>query len=478
MGADLDFLFHPRSIAVAGASADPQNRGYQVIETLIQQGYRGGLYAVHPRAEAVLGKPGYASVLAVPGPVDYVISNVPAASALQLVDECARKGVRAIAFFTARFGETGHADRADLERQLLRRAREGGVRVLGPNCMGIYYPAGGMSFKHWPHEPGPVGLFSQSGGNCMETVHGSAQRGVRFSKVVSYGNSLDINEADLMEHLAADPETRVIGAYVEGAREGRRFLRALGDAVARKPVVLWKGGRTPAGRRAAASHTASLAGSDEVWRALARQTGAALVESLEELCDMLVAFSFCRPATGRRAAVCGSGGGRAVESADACSQEGLVLEALPPAVGRELQRRYPDLWDWIGNPADGSILGGSDLTDREIFGLMAQAPEYDLLIGNVGETWAMDGPQEVERMRTALDGWLAAARSIDKPVAFVMRDTLAETPWENEALGDARRRTGQAGVALFPTVRRAARALSRLTAFYRERAAREPASRR
>ncbi len=469
MGLELDFLFHPRSIAVAGASADPENRGHDFIEALIQQGYRGEIYAVHPQAPEVLGKPGYPSVLDIPGPVDHVISSVPASSALRLVDESARKGVRSITFFTARFGETGHADLAELEERLLRRAREGGIRLLGPNCMGVYCPAEGISFKHWPHEPGPVGLFSQSGGIAMETVYAAALRGVRFSKVVSYGNARDINEADLMEYFCDDPETEVVGVYVEGARDGKRFFQALRRAAARKPVVLWKGGASDAGRRAASSHTASLTGSREVWRALARQAGAVAVQSLEEMCDMLVAFRFCGPATGYRVGVSGGGGGRAVLAADACERAGLVLEPIPPAMTKVLKQRYPTFWDWVGNPADGSILSAGDLTDREILGLMVQAPEYDLVIGNLSEPWAMDGPKDIDRWRPGMDNAIVVARSTAKPVAFVMADTLGDAPWENQAMGESRRKLAEAGVAVFPTVTRAAQALKRLVAYYRDR---------
>ena len=468
-GPGLDFLFHPRSIAVAGASADPDSRGRGFIDTLLQQGYQGELYAVHPRAEEVLGKPGFASVLDIPGPVDHVISSVPAAAVLELVDHCARKGVRGVTVYTARFGETGHADLADLEQRLLRRAREGNVRLLGPNCMGIYCPSTGLSFKHWPHESGPVGLYSQSGGITMEAVYAASLRGVRFSKVVSYGNSLDINEADLMEYFSEDPETEVIGVYVEGAKEGERFFRAIRRAIARKPVVLWKGGASQAGGRAAASHTASLTGSREVWHALARQTGAVVVESVEELADMLVAFRFCGRATGYRVGVAGGGGGRAVLAADACERAGLVLEPIPPAMAKVLEQRYPTFWDWIGNPADGSILGASDLNDKDILELMAKAPEYDLLIGNLSEPWSMDRPEEIDRWSEAADRAIDVARSTHKPVAFVMDDTLPEAAWERQAVGESRRKLAEAGLAVFPTVTRAARALQKLATYYRER---------
>ena len=470
MGHQLDEIFNPRSIAVAGASPDPKNRGNEFLAALVEQGFKGPIYAVHPRAQDVLGNKGYASVLDIPGPVDYVISSIPASASLQLLDECGRKGVRAIHFFTARFGETGHQDLADLEQELKRRAEAGNVRILGPNCMGLYYPGLGVSFHPWPHESGKVGALSQSGGNLMELVYGVTHRGARFSKAVSYGNALDINETDLMEYFADDTSTEVIGAYLEGVRDGRGFVKAVSKAASRKPVVLLKGGRTDAGTRAVASHTASLAGSRQVWQALARQTGAILVSSMEELTDMMVAFNYCPPGTGMRVGVSGGGGGRAVESADACEEAGLIVEPIPPAMRAEFHRRYSEVWgDWISNPVDNSIMGGTDVNLQDILELMAKDPHYDMLIVNVGEGRFMHKPdKESNSFFDSLDKTLEIAKGAGKPVALVMGDTVSEFAWQVEFVMESRKRINAVGMATFPTVRRAAQALFRLAGYYRQ----------
>src|SRR3990172_1894173 len=290
--AAIDAIFHPRSIAVVGASANPDTPGYDYLHSLQTFGYAGTIYPVNPRAEEILGLPSYPSLRDVPGDVDYVISCIPASAVLDLVDDCAAKGTRALQLFTARFSETGRPEGADLERRLAQRARAAGVRIIGPNCMGLLYPAQGISFRaDMPRRPGKIGLLSQSGNLLFELTYFGEPRGLRFSKAISYGNGLDLNESDFLEYFAADAETAVVGAYVEGVRDGRRFLAARGSAPAPKRVVVLRGGRTAAGGRAAASHTAALAGQRDVWEAAVAQAGALPVDTLEELIDMLLAFA-------------------------------------------------------------------------------------------------------------------------------------------------------------------------------------------
>ena len=208
MGTELDYIFHPRSLAVVGASADPSKSGSDFFRILLDYRFKGALYPVNPRAKKIMGLQAFSSVEEIPGPVDYVISSIPAASVLQLLDQCARKGVKVIHLFTARMSETGHEDGLRLEQELLRRARAAGIRLIGPNCMGIYYPRKRLTFKYGlPKELGPVAFLSQSGGNAAQLIDSAAIRGIRFSKVISYGNAADLNEADFIDYLADDPET-------------------------------------------------------------------------------------------------------------------------------------------------------------------------------------------------------------------------------------------------------------------------------
>src|SRR5438132_10759589 len=261
VAAETEAIFHPHSMAVVGASANPDTPGYDYVRSLQEFGYEGRTYPVNPKGGEILGLPVFASLRDVPSGVDYVISCIPNAYILDLVSDCAAAGVKALQLFTGRFSETGRADDAALEDRLQLTTREAGVRLIGPNCMGLLYPALGISFRtDMSRKSGPIGFLSQSGNLLFELPHFGESRGLRFSKAISYGNALDLNECDFLEYFAEDAETQVIGAYIEGVRDGRSFVSALKRASAQKPVVILKGGRTSAGGRTAVSHTAALAG--------------------------------------------------------------------------------------------------------------------------------------------------------------------------------------------------------------------------
>jgi len=249
--AEIDAIFHPRSVAVVGASANPDTPGYDYVKSMQEFGFKGDIYPVNPKGGEIAGLPVYASLRDLPGDIDYIISCIPSDHILQLVADAAARHAKAIQLFTGRFSETGRPEDAALERKLLDATRRAGVRLIGPNCMGLLYPAHGLSFRRdMSHEAGVVGFLSQSGHLLFEITHFGEPRGLHFSKAVSYGNGLDLDESDFLEYFADDAETKVVGAYVEGVRDGRRFLKALKRASSRKPVVVLKGGRTSAGGRA------------------------------------------------------------------------------------------------------------------------------------------------------------------------------------------------------------------------------------
>ena len=257
-----------------GRLCEPQSQGYEFVQGLVEIGFPGPVHPVNPKLDELLGQKAYPRLEAIPGPVDFVISAVPASATLELVEGAKAKGAKLIHLFTARFSETGRDDAAELERELKRRVKEAGIRVIGPNCMGLYYPKAKLTFDpRLPTEPGDVGFLTQSGSHAFRVTGRGKERGLRFSKVISYGNALDLDEADFLDHFAEDPDTSVIAAYVEGIRDGRRFFSALRRAAARKPVIVLKGGRSAAGHAAASSHTAALAGQMKVWRGAVRQAG-------------------------------------------------------------------------------------------------------------------------------------------------------------------------------------------------------------
>jgi acyl-CoA synthetase (NDP forming) len=469
----MEAVFHPRSVAVVGASANPDSPGHDYVRSLLDFGYGGAVHPVNPRATELLGLRAYPRLRDVPGTVDLVISCIPAEGILDLVEECREKGARVLQLFTGRFSETGRREGIRLEEELMRRARSAGLRVIGPNCMGVYYPAGGLSFRpDLPREAGGIAFLSQSGNNAVELVLHATVRGLRFGKVISYGNAADLDESDLLSYLAGDPETEVIGAYVEGVRDGRRFLTALREAASVKPVVVLKAGRTAAGARSAASHTAALAGMQPVWSGALRQAGAVQVDTLEEAIDMLAAFAFLgrpRRIRGRRVGVVGGGGGRGVQSADACEEAGFSVVALPGSIRKVLREKAPQLWDWVGNPVDQSILAGGPVSGAAILEMMASSPQFDVLIANLGEEWILGRPDAERRLEHVTARFVEVAARCRKPLAFVLgpADSPDEVRWR--AVEGARQRLTAARLAVYPTIERAASALSRWLTYWQER---------
>ncbi|OGD12020.1 MAG: hypothetical protein A2W20_02265 [Candidatus Aminicenantes bacterium RBG_16_66_30] len=469
---ELAALFRPQSIAVVGASANERSQGYEFVKGLVDIGFPGPVYPVNPKLSELLGLKAYARLEEIPGTVDFVISAVPAGAVLEVVEGAKAKGAKLIHFFTARFSETGREDARELERELSRQTREAGIRVIGPNCMGVYYPKGRITFDPvFLFEPGNVGFLTQSGSHAYRVIGRGMERGLRFSKVISYGNGIDLNEADFLDHFAEDPETDIIAAYVEGVHDGRRFLAALRRAAARKPVVVLKGGRTTAGRAAAASHTAALASQQAVWRAAVRQAGALEVGSLNDLIDMLVAFRNAGPARGPRVAVLGGAGGETVETADLCNEAGLDVAPIPQGMREQLRERLPQTWDWVGNPIDSSILTWGRFEAADILQMMVASPAYDLVIANVrGLEWILSPGEEGGKVfRGAVDLLKSLGRENGKAAVLVMADPESREEWRRKALLDARQELGAAGVAIYPDMERAARAMGRYVRYLAER---------
>jgi acyl-CoA synthetase (NDP forming) len=384
-------VLHPQSIAVVGASDD--GRGSQYFSTLIDFGFKGSIYPVNPKYSMVMNMKAYPTVKDIPGPVDFVISAAPAPQIPRIMQDCADKGVKGIHLFTARFSETGRQDAAELERNILRIAKAGGVRIIGPNCMGVYFPEMGISFQpHFPKESGPIALASQSGQAAGEIINKTTTRGALFNKAISYGNAIDFNECDFLEYFANDPAIKVIMMYIEGPKNGSRFFNLLREVTRKKPVVIIKGGRGNSGTRAVSSHTASLAGSTEMWNTMINQSGAVSVNNIDELVDVTLSFHFLPPIVGRRVGVAAGAGGATVLAADQCEEAGLDVIPLPQEIREELKSRGIQIWDWISNPADFSInMGDEDFSPQQLLKMMAMNPNFDLIITSVNIP-GMGGP--------------------------------------------------------------------------------------
>jgi len=420
---NLDEIFHPRSIAIVGASENVVSFGYQCLRYLCKGGYRGKIYPIAPQKKKIMGLRVYKTLGEVPGNIDYVICCINANMVIDLLRECTQKKVKAVHLFTGRLSETGDSNRRGLEKDILSEAQKLGIHLIGPNCMGIYNPRERITFNHdLCMEPGTVGAIVQSGGIAGEFVRYTALRGVRFSKVISYGNASDLNECDFLEYFLCDKETKIILMYIEGVREGKRFVKTLRDATRIKPVIILKGGRTKAGSKSIASHTASIAGSINIWGGALRQARAIQARNLNELIDFAVAFYFLPPITGKRVGIIGGGGGNGVLLADEFEEAGLDVISIPEQLKKLLESRSPILAKWVGNPVDFSILHGFNVDYVEVVRSVAQSPDVDLLIANItGES-----PYHKQMLTTFLEkevnAYLTVAKEELKPIAVVMKN--------------------------------------------------------
>jgi acyl-CoA synthetase (NDP forming) len=344
---EFEYIFNPRTVAVIGAS---DSDGFS--QALMNTKLRDSLFLVNPKYEELHGKRCYASILDVEDRIDYVVIAVPALLVPRVLAECIEKGVKAVHVFTAGFSETGIEERRVLEDEV-RKIAKGKISLIGPNCMGICCPKSGLAFvPDVPVKEGPVGVISQSGTFAEQFLSVGSLRNVKFSKVISYGNAIDLDCPDFLEYLTNDPETEVIALYIEGTKNGNRLKSAMTEAARLKPVLALKGGVTEHGRRAASSHTGSLAGSPEIWSSVFRQAGAIQVEDFEELLDTALALSCVPLPSGKGTAIITNSGGFSVLETDLCVKLGLEVPQFTQETITELRRMVPVAGTSISNPLD------------------------------------------------------------------------------------------------------------------------------
>ncbi len=464
---DLQPLFHPASVAVTGVS--PGSAGERYMDHLLDYGFKGRLYPLRPRGGEFRGLKIYPGIKDVPGPVDQVICCIPAPHVPGLLGDCAQKGVRVVVVHTAGFSETGSGPGIEMEASMVRVARQSGLRLVGPNCMGVYCPRSGLSFaSEFPRDGGSTALICQSGGNSNFLVRAAAERGVRFSKVVSYGNGCDINESDLMEYFGQDGETDVIAAYIEGVRDGRRFRTVLGGLCASKPVVILKAGATPAGERAAASHTGALAGSNAAWNALFSQSGAIRVDSLDEMVDMMTTLRFMpAPPRGNRIAIMGVGGGMSVLATDESLGAGFLMPPLGEAVKRSLRQVLAsDAGSMLCNPIDFPFWTVGEQQYVDALRAVLSWDGIDLFLYAAplrqSELRLADHVPMVEYQVTSL---IRAAAGCHKPVAVIFN--LMATGQSRLAATALQQKCYQAGLPTYDSTSSALKAIGRLVRRHR-----------
>lgn len=429
----LDYLFNPRSVALIGASNIFGKWGFNILSRLLSCKGEREIYAINNKEPEVMGLRAYKSVVDVPGSVDLAVITVPNQALIQVMHDCVRKGVKVAIVITSGLAETG-AEGEKLEREAVEIARRGGMRIVGPNCLGNFDAH--ANFYTVPFLPkvkkGNVALISQSGNSSQSVLNHGVEVGLGFSKFVSSGNEADLRFEDYLEYLAQDEKTDIILGYVEGIREGKRFLRLAKQITKKKPIVIMKAGRTDVGAKAARSHSAALAGSDEVLNAAFRQCGIIRVDELTEVVDVALALQGQPLPGGRRVGVLAMGGGMAVMAADALRREGLELPPLSAETMETLNSLLSMRWSH-GNPVDPA----GDFVSYHILWPMIEDKNLDsiVMIGGVGMAssfagWA-DMPPSVKydaaRLRRGMERaelenltkTIEMMRKHKKPVIFV-----------------------------------------------------------
>ncbi len=353
-------LFYPRSLAFVGASATIGKWGNMLICNTISGGYRGKIFAVNPNGGTIAGQPACKTVADIPDDVDLAVVTIPAKYILELIPQLKAKGIRYMLLVTSGFGETGTAGKR-LEQELVAQLREAGITMIGPNTMGINNPhisfyCTGVAVRPLP---GSTAMVAQSGNMGMQLLAFAEAQGIGIRGFCGSGNEAMIAVEDFLEGFEVDDTTRTVLIYLENVRQGRRFFESASRVSRKKPIVLLKGGQTRAGYRAAASHTGAMASDKRIFDAACRQAGIIKVDQPMELLDLAAAFSALPFPRGNRVAIMTLGGGWGVVTADLCSQFGLDVPQLPPAIVESIDRILPPFWS-RANPVD--IVGENDLS--------------------------------------------------------------------------------------------------------------------
>jgi acyl-CoA synthetase (NDP forming) len=414
---DIERIFHPRAISIIGSSNREGSFGRLFLEGMLRMGFPA-IYPVHPREKELLGLKAYPGIRQIPVDIDLAISLVPRAEALQVVRDCVVKGVKGLILFTSGFKEKDD-EGGKIEQEIVRAARDGGVRLIGPNANGIYCPAakictfpGALMAGGLPTESGGTAIISQSGSFADYACQVLAGKNIRFSQVVGYGNESDLGAVDFLEYCGADKETRVIAGYLEGIKRGRRFYELAKNISKKKPIIIWKGGLTESGARAALAHTGSLAGSRQVWEAMFKQSGIISAHSLEEVADCVTAFNWLPLPKGKRTAILSGMAGTNVGTADNCLMLGLEMAKYTDRTNQKLQEILPAIGTTAANPTD---IGAGVLVNPSLYGLTAKILLDD---ENVDMLITITGPDNPAAVRDLAE----VAAPAKKPMVVALFD--------------------------------------------------------
>ncbi|WP_028845602.1 acetate--CoA ligase alpha subunit [Thermodesulfovibrio thiophilus] len=403
----IDFIFNPSSIAVIGASAEEKKVGYAILKNLIN-GYKGKIYPVNPGRTEIFSLPCYPSVSAIPDKVDLAIIVIPAKAVKESLKDCAQAGVKGVIVITAGFKEVG-GDGVTREGEIVEIVRSSGMKMVGPNCLGVINTTNKMNASFAPDLPpdGRVALFSQSGALGVAIIDWAVENNFGFSKFVSFGNKADLNEIDFLEYFAKDPDTDVIIGYIEDVIDGKKFLQIAREVTKVKPVILIKSGATVAGARAASSHTGALAGSDRAFTEAFRKTGIIRVSSIQELFETAEMFISKRNPKGRRLLIITNAGGPGIIAADTADKMGIKLDPMTRNSIDAIAEKLPSTVS-LYNPVD--IIG--DATSERYQIVLDQALKDEVVEG----VCVILTPQAVTDVDNIADVIVNSSQNTDKPV--------------------------------------------------------------
>jgi len=478
-GTDFERIFNPNAVAIIGVSSDDGGAGFGsgILLSINAMGFSGRIYPVNPKGGTFAGLDFYKSVEDIPGEFDLAIIAVAAKFVPEVLEACRRKGAAGAEILSSGFTELTSQEGKELEREIKKIAGRG-IRVIGPNCFGIYSPRSGLTFlpnPALPRETGPVAFLSQSGGMASDFASMGKWFGVRFSKVVSFGNGADLRETELLHYLSSDPETKVISMYAEGVEDGDGFFRTIRCVCREKPVIIYKGGLSTAGQRAVVSHTASMGGNRVIWPSALKQANAVQVQSMPEMAQASLAFSLLPKRRFHGISVIGGGGALGVASCDAAESFGMEIPPFSPDLKTRIEDFLPRPGANGGNPIDVANPHVAPKVLKEVLCLAAEDPRIDLQImilllhhfkfraRSLGKAVA-----DVTPYLELAEAFGGAVRETGKPVVLVLQN--AKRGLEDldvvEMLGHARQGFLAQGIPVFDEIFDAFRAIGHVNAYY------------
>ena len=478
---EFETAFNPKTVAVVGASRKTPPFS-DFVSILQNAGFPGRIYPINHKAvgEEIHGLKVYPDLVSVPEPIDLVTIAVPLHAIPSVLEDCIATNAKNIQIYTAGFKEAGDDEGIALEENLKKIAERGGLRIVGPNCMGLHVPAARVTtWISFDPEPGPVAMLAQSGGHAGQFVFDAPLHRIHLSKVISYGNAAVLDSTDFLEYLATDSETEIICMYLEGVSDGRKLTTLVREINKTKPVIIWKGGTTESGARAAASHTGALGGELAVWDAFFKQTGAVRVDGRDELLDVAMTFRYLRPLASNQVALVGGGGGNSVDGADICARAGLALPTFNEATLQKLGSFIPREGSIIKNPIDiATSMADLNIMTRSIECAIAD-PSIDAAIfilspGLFFLKAAVDPASQMTTIQEAVDKQarviLDPLINLDhenahrKPLVMVFREDLARfLPGQEDKL---RQELLKEGIPVYYSLERASRAMGKFIRYH------------